>query len=71
MATGIGLGMLGGTVGSALAISGCAVAFSPVTFGGSIFVCALVGGGLGGWAGGEYGGRSGEFIGDIIYEYSQ
>jgi len=71
LATGIGLGMLGGTVGSALAISGCAVAFSPVTFGGSIFVCALVGGGLGGWAGGEYGGRSGEFIGDIIYEYSQ
>ena len=68
LAGGIAGGILGGTIGTTVAIAGCAVAFSPVTFGGSLFACALVGGGLGGWAAGEFGSENGDNLGEIIYE---
>ncbi|MHC8315643.1 hypothetical protein [Pseudomonas sp. LB3P31] len=68
---GVAIGMLGGSVGVAAATTICAVAFTPVTFGASIFACTLVGGVLGGWAGGEYGSRAGEYMGNVIYEHPQ
>jgi hypothetical protein len=46
-------GAIGGTVGTAIGIGTCAVAFGAITGGLGIFACIIIGSGVGGY-GGEY-----------------
>jgi hypothetical protein len=64
---GVSISTFGGSLGAYAAAAAC-VGLGIPTGGGSLLVCAVVGGAAGGWLGGKAGSAGGALIGEKIYE---
>lgn len=69
-AFGLGGGVVGGALGSAVATYGCVVVLGMASSGTGALACSVLGGAVGGWRGGKFGGDLGENFGDVIYRKS-
>ncbi|MFJ5299371.1 hypothetical protein ACIQAL_22970 [Pseudomonas sp. NPDC088368] len=66
---GVGGGMIGGSIGSAVLIPLCLVVFGVPTAGVGAIGCGIAAAAIGGYAGGMAGGIYGENVGEMIYEW--
>lgn len=67
LALSVGLGMKGGELGSAAAISACVAVFTTPSLGWGALACGIIGGIAGGYAGGWTGEKLGEAAGEKLY----
>lgn len=65
---GVGLGYVGGALGSSAGTLACFLVLGALTGPGAL-ACSIVGAALGGYAGGAYGEKGGEMLGIKLYEW--
>lgn len=65
---GVGGASIGGTLGTLVGTSACAIVFGIPTAGAGALACAIVGGAAGGLASGKLGSSAGEFVGKFLYK---